>query len=137
MTNTIASPNCRVLRDGDTAVLGELHRVASDIEKNLAKPRAASPLSCDGTSSAMYVASAMPLPWARVARSSAISSTSGASENGAGVSSSLPASIFEKSRIPRSASAAFRGRLGGARIGPSARASAAYQAAARSCRACR
>ncbi len=63
------------------------------------RSRVASPMTRSGSRSSTSEAISRPLAWARGASSSTTSSTSAASENGCGSSSSLPASILEKSRI--------------------------------------
>ena len=62
------------------------------------RSRVGSPMTRSGNRSSTSDAISRPLAWARGPNSSTISSTSGSSANGRGSSSSLPASILEKSR---------------------------------------
>ena len=61
--------------------------------------RSASATTCSGTSGATRYVSSRPLRCAGSANICAVSATSSRTANGCGLSSSLPASIFEKSRM--------------------------------------
>ena len=65
----------------------------------ICRKRPASPIIQSGTSGEMSLASSSPFSWARSARVLSRSPTVSRSENGVGSRSSLPASIFEKSRM--------------------------------------